>query len=464
MKQQYSWRSGEIEVLEKQVAEDALPAEPGVAPSAGRAKPRERFRWIGRLRNSPRLQFALASVTDQVLISGSNLVLNVVLARWLSKTAYGWFGVILSAFVLFSGFFTACLIEPLSVFGPVRFRHCLQSYTRRVIELHGLLCLVLAPAVTVFLYWTAPPGVSVWRSAMGVNLCLTSVLLYWLLRRVAYVTSEYGAAVAAGALYNLFLLGAIAAMHWLGWLSAPAGLCSQAAGAACAALLLHRTLTRRAPEAPSDIPLKDVAAQHWEYGRWALGTAMVYWLSAEAYYVIVGRLVSAPAVAGFRSVQNFSMLFPNFATAMSVLLLPKLAARFAAGGGAAIHRLVSIFTAACAIAATGYGGCLWLLGSPLLSALYGKDYVEYAYLFPVLFCNLVLIAASQGVQVGLRAMNAPREVFSGFLIAGLFTCTAGVAMTYVWQLTGAVVGLCCSTLLFLCYVLFRYHSLVRRLR
>jgi O-antigen/teichoic acid export membrane protein len=187
----------------------------------------------------------------------------------------------------------------------------------------------------------------------------------------------------------------------------------------------------------------------------------VYWLTAEAYYVIVGKVVNATAVAGFRSVQNLSMLFPNFATAMSVLVLPRLSVRFAEAGGKAIRRPVLMFTVASALGAIVYAGSILLVGAPLLSTVYGNGYIEYVGLFPLLCLNLVLITISQGVQVGLRAMNAPREVFFGFLIAGLFTCTAGIAMTYRWQLNGAVAGLCCSTLLFLLFVTYRYQFLVR---
>ena len=417
-------------------------------------------RWQ-RLWSSTRLRFATTSVTDQVLISGSNLILNIVVARWLSKNAYGSFSVMFSAFVLFSGFFSAFLIEPLSVFGPVRFRHCVRSYTARVVELHAMACLAVAPAVGVFLFWTAPAGVSIWESTIAVNVCLALVLLYWLLRRVMYVTSEYGSAVVASTVYNGSLLITIAALQLLGLLSAASGLSSQAVAAFCAAAVIGRTLHGRSDPSSPVIQVKHVAAQHWEYGRWALGTAIVYWLSAEAYYVIVGKVVNATAVAGFRSVQNLSMLFPNFATAMSVLVLPKLSVRFAEAGGKAIRRPVLMFTVASALGAIVYAGSILIVGAPLLSTVYGNGYIEYVGLFPLLCLNLVLITISQGVQVGLRAMNAPREVFFGFLIAGLFTCTAGIAMTYRWQLNGAVAGLCCSTLLFLLFVTYRYQFLVR---
>jgi O-antigen/teichoic acid export membrane protein len=155
------------------------------------------------------------------------------------------------------------------------------------------------------------------------------------------------------------------------------------------------------------------------------------------------------------------MLFPNFVTAISVVVLPKLAARFANGGGRAMPQPVAMFTAVFGSSACAVSVCLWLAGAPVLSKLFGNNYSEYANLLPVLCCNAVLITLSQGVQVAIRAMNAPREIFRGFLLASLFTCTVGIAMTSIWQLTGATVALCLSTLVFLIFVTFRFRALVR---
>jgi O-antigen/teichoic acid export membrane protein len=410
---------------------------------------------------SPRFQFLACSIADQVMVSGSNLVLNVLLARVLPKSIYGSFGMLFSAFVLFSGFITAFIIEPLSVYGASRHSDRLGTYGNMCLTLHACTCAALIPLIGVFFAITPVPGISFGISIASVAVTLALVGAYWIVRRMAYVSSNYFPAVTAAAIYNLSLVGAVLIALWAGVLSAPGAIVGQAVGALFACAVLVRSLWRHLPRQGGGLTLGVVTGQHWAYGRWAFGTAVVYWLSAEAYYVIVGRIVGAPSVAGFRSVQNLSMLFPNFVTALSLVLLPRIACRYSRGGGAAIRRSVARFSCLCAIAAAMYAAVLWLAGPSLLQAFYGPAYREYAGLLPILCCNLVVIAASQGVQIGLRAMEAPRELFYGFLLAGGFTCTAGIAMTSLWGLTGAIAGLCASTTIFTLFAFFRYSRLTR---
>ena len=84
--------------------------------------------------------------------------------------------------------------------------------------------------------------------------------------------------------------------------------------------------------------------------------------------------------------------------------------------GAGIHKLVLGFVAVSAGAAIVYSACLLLVGERLLGMLYGNGYVAFTRIVPLLSCSLILITASQGVQLGLRAMNAPCHVFVAFLI------------------------------------------------
>ena len=55
------------------------------------------------------------AVADQGLISGSNFLLSVLLARWLSAEQYGAYALGYSLFLLAAGFHQALLIEPMSV-------------------------------------------------------------------------------------------------------------------------------------------------------------------------------------------------------------------------------------------------------------------------------------------------------------------------------------------------------------
>src|SRR5690242_14243325 len=81
-------------------------------------------------RQIPRLTKAVLAFLDQGLNSGSNFVVSLLLARWLTSEEYGAYALAYSIFLLLSGFHNALILEPMSVLGP-------SSYRRRVPEYLG---------------------------------------------------------------------------------------------------------------------------------------------------------------------------------------------------------------------------------------------------------------------------------------------------------------------------------------
>src|SRR5258708_26936586 len=82
-------------------AESSFPGEPRF--SLGRLVP-----WAAKG------GFALA---DQGLISGSNFVISILLARWLVPEQYGAYAVAFGIFILLTVLYQSLLLEPMAVFG-----------------------------------------------------------------------------------------------------------------------------------------------------------------------------------------------------------------------------------------------------------------------------------------------------------------------------------------------------------
>src|SRR5438045_8021636 len=68
------------------------------------------------------------AIADQGLFAGSNFILNIVLARWLSPDEYGAFGVAFSIFLLVGTLHSSLLTEPMTVFAPGKFRERIEKY------------------------------------------------------------------------------------------------------------------------------------------------------------------------------------------------------------------------------------------------------------------------------------------------------------------------------------------------
>src|SRR5258708_19591078 len=73
---------------------------------------------------------------DHGLISGSNFLLGIVLARYLGPEQYGAYALAFSTFMLLSLIHHALAMEPMSGFGPSLYRKTLRDYLGLLLLLH----------------------------------------------------------------------------------------------------------------------------------------------------------------------------------------------------------------------------------------------------------------------------------------------------------------------------------------
>src|SRR5229473_1959263 len=76
------------------------------------------------------------AILDNGLISGSNFLLGILLARWLAPEEYGAYALSFSIFILVGFLYQALLLEPLSVFAGSVFRGNLRGYLKKALWIH----------------------------------------------------------------------------------------------------------------------------------------------------------------------------------------------------------------------------------------------------------------------------------------------------------------------------------------
>ena len=92
------------------------------------------------------------AVLDQGLISGSNFLISILLARWMGAAQYGAYALAFSIFLLFLVSYQALVLEPMCVFGPAQYRECEPEYFGTLLRMH-----VVFTAVTVAIMLTSAP-------------------------------------------------------------------------------------------------------------------------------------------------------------------------------------------------------------------------------------------------------------------------------------------------------------------
>ena len=83
------------------------------------------------------------SVMDQGLVSGSNFLLNVMLARWLSPEQYGAYALGFSIFLLMTAVYQSLVLEPMAVLGPILFPDRLKRYLGALLRGQSMVVFVL---------------------------------------------------------------------------------------------------------------------------------------------------------------------------------------------------------------------------------------------------------------------------------------------------------------------------------
>ena len=376
------------------------------------------------------------AVADQGVFALANVLLNVLLARWLAPAEYGAFAVAYSCFLFIGAFHTALLTEPLLVFGAGKYADQPRQYLSTLLRGHwgltgigSLLLIVVAIALRLYGFGLLA------RALFGLSLVTPFFLLMWFGRRAAYLRFQPRlATIASGAYLVLTLIGlcALAGLHVLSIFSAMATL---SIASAATGLWLLRSVLRAIPDEEKTAPLMPVVADHWRYGRWAFATALLMWVPLNFFFVVLSLLVNFEASAALKAISNLVLPLLQTNAALSSLLLPAMVAR--ARNREQFKKLLRLSLALSATGAVFYSVVVGLFSNVLVHLLYGGRYDSQTNLLQPLLLIPILDGAMIVFASALRSLERPDRVFWAQLAVAFFVLTVGVVATQLSGLRGA---------------------------
>jgi O-antigen/teichoic acid export membrane protein len=184
--------------------------------------------------------------------------------------------------------------------------------------------------------------------------------------------------------------------------------------------------------------MRQVAAEHWHYGRWTLLTAIVAWIPACLYYIIVPLLVGLDANGALNALMNLVMPAAQVASASTFLLIPAFGRQRQQRRSASLIWLVFVVMMA---GASLYAVLVGVFGGPMMHLLYREQYIEYADFAWLVGLIAVPSAGIATLGSALRAFERPDRVLWAYVTSTAVTCVFGVAAVATWGLLGAILGL-----------------------
>jgi O-antigen/teichoic acid export membrane protein len=387
------------------------------------------------------------AVLGQALFAGSHFLVNVFLARWLSAEQYGAFALAFSCFLLFSMLYSACIYEPMIVFGSGSYADSFRSYLAILVRSNlALLAAVSASMLAVSLLLGRMYSSSVQHAFAALAIAAPFIMLTWLGRGGFYARLQPGEAAVGGVFYFAIMVGVLYLLRLKNQLSPGTAFLAMGLAGLVSSLYLLVRLSSQSHQVSDEVTLRAVANNHWRYGKWAVASAVVAWFPDNIYYAVLPALSGLGATAALRALINLINPVLHVLYALSAVLIPTLVRHRGRSGIAGMTQTMKTLLSLLVPVSIVYLATLWGFRLALFRIFYGGNYREYSGL-PIFLVGLIPIAAGAAMVLGagLRAIERPSSVFWGYVAASVSTVFLGLPLAYVWGVAGAAAGMLISS-------------------
>jgi O-antigen/teichoic acid export membrane protein len=368
------------------------------------------------------------TVIDQVVLSGANFIVGLLLIRQTSDADYGMFVLVQSAITLLISGQMAWLSSPLAVLAPGKppglrrlMVGAVESSQRRFLRRASAVALVV-PAVGYFLhYWTGLESLVV---VLGIAACWTALQREYL-RGVLLIYGRPHAMLLADLVNVAVLLaGALIAVY------GPKPAVLWAVTALIASALAGETTARRSLAKDPGLTRGDDPAPFWAEMRplavWATVGALTYWIYNQSYNYVLASRIDLTAVADVNAARLLLMPTIVLTVGVKTLLVPTAASWLAESSVGRLIRRLLLFATGIALIDVVYCIALWIFRDLLSHDLMHKT-IGNRDLLLILWAALSLIALYRDLlQTGLFALRKFRS------LAGVTGLSAAASLTIMW--------------------------------
>jgi len=416
----------------------------------------------GAERRSAFVRMFSSAVVNQALLSGTSLVVSLLLIRNAPSAEYGYYVLVLAALLLVTqlqqSFFQPPMVERMTRYDRPQRQALIGGLMTdlRHIWLRVAAGLLMVPALLGL--------VGVLSLELSLLTALTIIVALAALRRefARVVLMSYrrvDAVFRADLVYALLLIVGIAIAVHLPWpsLSATAvlGLAALVGGS-----LLRRQLRQHEPwESPGAIGIvREIAP----LALWSTAGGVIHWTFAQGYVYLVAATLDVTAVASIAATRLTLMPVNLLSTGIGSLMLPLVARWLHARGIRFAFRRLAAIIGGLAASAVAYFAVLWLLRDWVFGSLLNKA-IEHRDTL-LLLCGIGAVLAVMRDQLVFllvaRQRFRPLTALSAIAaISALVTCFFGMIG---FGIEGALVGVLTGDLINLCGLLWLARLEMRR--
>ena len=420
-----------------------------------------------RVRNGFFRQFLgreIWALTDQSVVSATNFLTNVMLARFMGMREFGVFALAWMSVLFVNSLQAALIVAPMMSIGPKQEEKDRSLYFGAVVFQELILvsfCFVLVfIALKVSSNFFLHAGLQ--RLAMPLAVSASAYQMQDFVRRYFFATRQSRHALADDALSYLTQLPILFLLHRTGNLTSATALWAMAGTSILGLvvgwfwmepLVFHREW------------IKAISLRHWRVSRWLGASALLQWTSGNLFLIAAPIYYGAAAAGVLKASQNLMGVTHVWFQGLDNIV-PVETARHLHDGG--VHSMLA-YTRSVLIK---WGGLTLLFALVMavapgfwLRLIYTPEMVQYGYILRLYALLYVIFFVGGPLRACLQALEFTVPIFWSYLAMTAFAIVFAMPMAKWLGLSGSLLGLLGAQILFQSIVavaLFQRSSRVAR--
>jgi O-antigen/teichoic acid export membrane protein len=380
------------------------------------------------------------ALLDQAMVSGTNFLTGVVLARSIGLRGFGVFTLAWTAVLFLYSTQISLIVSPMMSIGPKEPDDEEASYYGCVL-MHGVIFAVVGSAL-LFLFmlcgaWLVPRW-GVRPLALPTAAAAGAYLTQDLVRRYFYCTWRIGAVLVNDAVSYLgqlvFLLLAWRFAHpdceLVLWIMAITSFAATLLG-----IVMLGPVSINAGE------LKRVAARHWISSKWLLGSNLLQWAAGNVFFVAAPLYLGVAVIGGLRASQSLLNVANVWFQSLENVIPSEAARRLHSGGLGAMVRYLRVVALRWGGATLVFVIMVSIFASPLMRFVYGNAFEGYGYVVRWMACACIATILTVPPMAGLRAIEKTKPIFYANIVSAVLGFALAVPLVKAFGLRGAVGGI-----------------------
>jgi len=375
---------------------------------------------------------------DQALVSGSNFIFGILLARFMGLENYGLFvmGWLLVLFV--SSIHLAYIIKPLYTLYPKQKNknHYLANLTAIQIIFSALTFLLVfvfcSVIINIYPEWNIP-GIALNLAASASLFILSDYV-----RKLFFVLHRPISALGQDILYYIVLFTIFTVLVHLGRLSIST---SFLAVNLSFILSISLSILLNKLNYPSFKRIKKTIKINWTFSKYLVGTALLQWLSANLFIVIAAGLLGPLAIGAIRIIQNIVGVLHVLFLAMENIVPLQASHILKKQGNAGVINYILKISKQALIPAILFIITIILFNKEILKFLYGQEYVQFHQLLTAFSILYLFIFLGTLLRFVIRTFENNKVIFQSYIFTSITSIAIAKPLISHLGLAGVMFGL-----------------------